>query len=662
MKSLSRIAFLILCVFSAKISLAQTKPQPFQLSDLRKMVRISSLRISPDGNKIAIITSRPDWKKDKSKQEIDLVDVASGSSRSITFDREGISQPRWSSDGSHLAFLSKDPETKKSQIFIMSMKGGDPVRITKSKTGINEYSWSPDDNKIAYVTQDAVPNPKEIKHHEDAFRVTDNNYTTRAAVQPWHLWIISADGGTPKRLTKGSWSLNTDQGSGSPLTWSPDGQSIVFQKFPDVWFGNAWHSTIAAVDSSGGEVRTVIGKENSGNPVYAPKGNTLAFMRPRNGDQNNGNAVYVKQDGNITDVTAELARNINSYHWLPGGNKMLLTGYKGTESVMWEQPVNGNATQLDLGDVNPGYSSMSISDNGVIAFTGSTPDHPEELYVMHSVDDSPKRLTNLNSFVDSLALAKVKGIEWNGPDGFNEDGVLTYPLNYESGKKYPLVLVIHGGPEGASTIPFSPLTQLLAAQGFLVFQPNYRGSINLGDKYQHAIYRDTGKGPGNDVMAGLKKVEQMGIVDTDRMGVSGWSYGGYMTSWLNGNYPDQWKAAMEGAALNDWVMDYTIAFYQTDDLYFFGGSPYVKKYHKIWKEQSPISYAQNVKAPTLIMGDVGDPNVPIVNSYEMYHALRDNGVHVEFYAYPANSHFPHDIVRTTDIYSRWVDWMVKYVK
>lgn len=662
MKSFNRIILVFIFVLFAKSFPAQAQQeQPFQLTDLKKLVRISSPRISPDGSHIAIIVSRPDWKKDEYKQELDLVDVAKKSSRSITYNREGISQPRWSSDGSHLAFLSKDPETKKSQIFVMSMKGGDPVRITKSKTGVTEYSWSPDDDKIAFVAQDTVPNPKEIKHHEDAFEVTDNNYTTRAAVQPWHLWIVSADGGTPKRLTKGDWSLNTDQGSISPLTWTPDGKSIVFQKFPDVWFGNAWHSTIAEVDTSGGDISTVIETENTGEAGYAPKGNTLAFMRPRDGDQNNGNAVYIKKAGQITDATAGLARNINSYHWLPDGQQMLLTGYKGTQSVMWKQPVDGEASQLDFGDINPGRG-LSISDGGSIAFTGSTPNHPTELYVMKSVDENPKKLTNLNSFVDSLALAKVEGIEWNGPDGFREDGVLTYPLNYESGKKYPLVLVIHGGPEGASTVPFSPLPQLLAAKGFIVFQPNYRGSINLGDKYQHAIYRDTGKGPGKDVMAGLKKVKKMSIVDTDRMGVSGWSYGGYMTSWLNGNYPDQWKAALEGAALNDWVLDYTIAFYQTDDLYFFGGSPYVKKYQKIWKEQSPITYAHNVQAPTLILGDVGDPNVPIVNSYEMYHALRDNGVHVKFYAYPANSHFPHDIVRTTDIYRRWVDWMVKYVK
>ncbi|MGH8403535.1 MAG: alpha/beta hydrolase family protein, partial [Gammaproteobacteria bacterium] len=226
---------------------------------------------------------------------------------------------------------------------------------------------------------------------------------------------------------------------------------------------------------------------------------------------------------------------------------------------------------------------------------------------------------------------------------------------------YPLVLVIHGGPEGASTVRFSPLPQLLAAAGFLVFQPNYRGSINLGDKYQHAIYRDTGEGPGKDVMAGLAAVEKLGSVNQNRIGVTGWSYGGYMTTWLTGHY-NVWKAAVAGAPLTDWVMDYTISYYQTGDRYFFGSSPWTDAGWKIWREQSPITYVRNVKAPTLLMSDVLDANVPFVNAEEWYHGLRDNGVPVEFYAYPETTHFPRDIVQTTDVYRHWVGWMEKYLK
>ncbi len=661
MKPLNRVILIGLFALIYRGGFCQTTHRPFELTDLRRLVSLSSPRISPDGSRIAVVVSRPDWEKDKSKAEIDLFDIAGGSPRSLTFEREDISDVRWSPDGSRLSFIAKDPESKKVQIFVMPMNGGDPVRITDSKTGVDEYSWSPDGTKIAFVAQDTVANPKAIEHHEDVFQVTDNNYLVRASVQPWHIWIVSAKGDSARRLTEGSWSLNTDQGTITPLAWTPDGKSIAFQRFPDVWFGNAWHSTICVVDTNGRKVTTLVKEEDSGNPEYGPGSGILAFMRPRGGDQNNGNAVYVDLNGKIADATGALARNINNFTWLPGGRALLLAGENGTKSVLWDQPINGPAEELHLGDVQPG-GDVSVSDNGVIAFVASTPSHPSELYTMKSVNSLPERLSEFNKFVDTLALSGAESVNWKGPDGFDEDGVLNYPVEYKTGQKHPMVLVIHGGPEGASTLRFSPLVQLLAAKGFFVFQPNYRGSINLGDAYQHAIFRDTGEGPGKDVMAGLAKVEESGMIDTTRIGISGWSYGGYMTSWLNGYYPDIWKAAVEGAALNDWVMDYTIAFYQTGDIYFFGGSPWVKDYWKIWREQSPIELARNVKAPTLIMGDVGDPNVPIVNSYEMYHALRDNGVNTEFFAYPADTHFPHDIVRTTDIFSRWVAWMVKYLK
>ncbi len=443
--------------------------------------------------------------------------------------------------------------------------------------------------------------------------------------------------------------------------WSRDGHSITFTRFPGPYWGPSFHSVIDSVGVAGSTPASVVTEQGAMDASYAPDGDTLAFMRPRGGDQNNGNAVYVKSGGAIRDSTSALARNINSYAWLPRDKGLLLAGEDGTHGVLWQQPLNGNARILDLGDVEAS-ADMTVSKAGAVAFIGSTTSHPGELYVMVSIAAKPRRLTNLNTFVDKLVLGRTESIDWLGPDGFHGDGAVTYPVGYQRGRKYPLVLVIHGGPEEASTVKFSPLPQLLAAAGYLVFQPNYRGSTNLGDAYQHAIYRDTGEGPGKDVMAGLAAVQKLGVVDGDRIAVTGWSYGGYMTTWLTGHYPQAWKAAVSGAALTDWVMDYTISYYQTGDTYFFGSSPWKASDHAIWREQSPITAAHNVTAPTLIMGDVGDPNAPLVNSYEWYHALRDNGVEVEFYAYPVDTHFPKDIVHTTDVYRRWVGWMDKHLK
>ena len=496
MKLINLFIFILFTILVSRMSLPQNIKKVFNLEDLRKIVRLSDPQISPDGNKVALIVSKPDWKKDKNKEEIGLVNIKDGSIRSITFKRESISGLRWSPDGNNLAFISKSLDSQKTQIFVMPMNGGDPLQITESKTGVKEFAWSPDGKKIAFVAQDTIPNPKAIKHHEDAFKVSYNNYLVRAELQPWHLWLVSSSGGKAKQLTKGKFSLCTDQESISPIVWNKTGSSIMFQKFPDVWEGNVWHSIIAEVDTSGNAVKTLIEDETSGNPQYAPGTEMISFMRPRNGDQSNGNAVYTRIDGKNIDVTSKLKRNINNYLWLPNGKSILIAGDKGTHSVIWQQSIDGDAEQIDLGNVEVESKNISVSNNGMIAFIGNTSIHPSELYVLSSINEKPKKLTNFNSFTDSLYLAKTETINWKGFDGFDEDGVLTYPVNFKSGEKYPLVLVIHGGPEGASTMKFSALPQLLSAKGFFVFQPNYRGSINHGDAYQHAIHRDTGEGPG----------------------------------------------------------------------------------------------------------------------------------------------------------------------
>ena len=652
---------IVLIALFAGAPLASIAAPPFRLDDLQRLVKLSDPQLSPDGKSVAIVVITPVWKTDKHDTRIDVVDVASGTKRALTHDRENVSSPRWSPDGTRLAFLAQDDKTKQSQIYVMPMVGGDAQRITGTKEGIDEFTWSPDGDRIAYITQDPPINDKAIKAHDKAFQVTDGNFLLRKALAPWHLWVVAATGGTATRLTQGDYSLQTDQEGATPLVWSRDGKSIVFTKFPSPYWGPSFRSVIADVAADGkGKPMTVVGDQGANDFAYASDGRTFAFLRMRNGDQNNGNAVYVGGHGATRDATAALARNLNAYAWLPGSRALLLQGDLGTRSVLWEQPSDGAARGLDLGDVEAG-NDLSIAKTGEVAFIGSTPTHPDELYVMASANAKPRRLTDVNAFVDKLELARTESVQWNSDGGTSADGVLTYPVGYHKGKTYPLVLVIHGGPESASTVRFSPLPQLLSAAGFLVFQPNYRGSTNLGDAYQHAIYRDTGTGPGKDVMAGLAAVGKLGIVDTNRIGVSGWSYGGYMTTWLTGHY-DVWKAAVAGASLTDWVMDYTVAYYQMGDTYFFGSTPWSAEGWDIWRQQSPITYARSVKAPTLIMGDVGDPNVPLVNSYEWYHALRDNGVQVEFWAYPADTHFPGDIVQQTDVYRRWVDWMTGRLK
>jgi dipeptidyl aminopeptidase/acylaminoacyl peptidase len=279
---------------------------------------------------------------------------------------------------------------------------------------------------------------------------------------------------------------------------------------------------------------------------------------------------------------------------------------------------------------------------------------------MSSVDAKPRRLTSLNDWAGELALGKMERVTWKN-DGFDEDGIVVYPPDFDASKKYPLVLFIHGGPQSASIRSFGLGAQALAAKGWIVFSPNYRGSDNLGTKYEHAIYNDSGAGPGRDVMAGIAALQKRGFIDSNRMAVSGWSYGGYMTSWMIGHY-NIWKAAVAGAAVNNLMQEYALSDNSVTTAYSMPGKPYDPKFAKAWIEQSPITYANAIKTPTLIITDTGDTRVPATQSFEMYHALKDNGVEVKFVEYPVGGHFPGDPVRGADVYRRWIDWIEQHFK
>jgi dipeptidyl aminopeptidase/acylaminoacyl peptidase len=349
---------------------------------------------------------------------------------------------------------------------------------------------------------------------------------------------------------------------------------------------------------------------------------------------------------------------------MPDGKSFLTGGHDSTTTGYWIVPADGGSVRrLDLGDVEPQWSfwiDASVAPNGTIAFTGSTPMHPRELYVLDSPTSKPRRLTDFNREVAALELGRVETIRWQN-EGFQQDGVLIYPPGFDTAKKYPLVLYIHGGPRASSTIGFSALPQELAANDWIVFQPNYRGSDNLGNRYTTAISNDSGAGPGRDVMAGVEEVKKRGSVDADRIAVGGWSYGGYMTSWMIGHYPI-FKAAVSGAAVNNLFDQYVLGDGGLGRRLTWGspfsGDTNLKKYI----DQSPITYARNIKAPTLIMSDTGDVRVPITQSFQMYRALSDNGVPVQFIAFPVSGHSPEDPVHQAEVSRRYIDWFKKYLK
>jgi dipeptidyl aminopeptidase/acylaminoacyl peptidase len=643
-----------------------------ELGDFAKIVSVADPQIAPDGRAVVCVVSRVNLEQDRDDKELVLVDVATGGMRSLTRDRKDLRSPRWSPSGDRLAFLAAAGSGKeeKPQIFVLAMSGGDAAKITDAVNGVEQFAWRPNGQEIAYVTADEAENKKDIEKHLDAFEVGDNGYLESKAPTPSHIWLVAADGGKPRRLTSGTWTLPKvlpPSSPSSPISWSPDGNSIVFTKQDDPHSGDSDRRTVQILDVAKGEVRKLTSHEKlEGFGLFSPDGGQIAYWFPRDGSRANENEIYVTSaaGGDGQDATRAIDRNILRAIWMPDGKSLLVGGHDRTQVGLWIQPIGGTAKKLALGDVSPAWSfwvDASVGRNGEIAFSGSTPGQPSELYYMASTDEAPKRLTNFNAEVAGLALGKTERFEWQGPDKFAEDGVVVYPPGFDKGKKYPLVLIIHGGPRAATTTQFSFLPQLVAAHDYVVFEPNYRGSENLGNAYTHAIWNDAGDGPGRDVMAGVAALKKLGFVDENNVAVTGWSYGGYMTTWLMGHYSG-WKAAVAGAAVTNMVDQFNLADFNVTERYIFNGSPYVGDNLKAYIEQSPITYAAKMKTPTLILSDTGDFRVTITQSYQLFHALKDNGVPVRFFAYPVGGHFPNDPVRQMDVYRRWSEWLVQYLK
>jgi len=597
-----------------------------------------------------------------------LVDVATRANRILVQGQKGLTLPRWSPAGDQLAFVSLATTSKGAQpeVHVQNLSGGDARVVTAASTGVQQYAWSPNGRTIAYVTADTAPNQTALDNGDDAFEVGNDNMFATAAPTPAHIWLAPSDSGDPKRLTEGSWTV----ASGPPIpfiAWSPDGQSIAFTQQSTPHDGDSYETKIAVVNVATGTIRDITGRTSfEGFPVYSPDGQSIAFFQPRDFDPNNVNEIAVApaSGGTARVATRGIDRSLYRAMWLPDNRSLIVGGNDGVRVSLWLQPVDGPAHRLDLGEVNPTWALFwvvaDIGRDGAIAFTGTTSGHPTELYYMKSATAPVVRLTDFNQPIANLAVARADSVHWLGPNGFAEDGVLLYPPGFRPERRYPLVLWIHGGPQATSATTWDGIAQLVASHGYLVFSPNYRGSDNVGNAYQRAIVNDAGAGPARDILAGVASLVRRGFVDTTRMAATGWSYGGTMTVWLIG-HSHRFVAAIAGAPLVDFIDEYALSDLNTTVGSFFGGSPWHEQLGDAYRAQSPLSYAQAIRTPTLILHDLQDQRSPPVGSFKLYHALRDNGVPVSFVIFPVPGHYPGDPIHSRDLLRRWIAWLDRYL-
>ncbi|HJZ68441.1 MAG TPA: S9 family peptidase [Blastocatellia bacterium] len=664
----------VLMLVAASLAPAQQTPRhPLKLDDVFRLQNVNDPQISPDGQWIAYVVSTVDMKEDKSSGHIWMVSYDGKVDRQITSSQDSESAPRWSPDGKYLSFTSSRPgPAKGNQVWLLDRSGGDAMQLTSTKGRLQGYEWSPDSKRLALVVGDPDPEaeaaaaaaesgakpkpPKPIVIDRYHFKQDGQGYLLSGR----HSYIYLFDIATKKleRLTKSKW----DESSPS---WSPDGTRIAFMSnhaddpdrepsaqlfVADATLG-AIEKPLSPATSRGGRVR----------PEWSPDGNLIAFLEGEDkkyGAYSMEHLAFVPSDGSAAPTrvkaTEDLDRGVSGLRFNGATLNLLVTDDR---SVYPAQVTRNSFARLMPSPVV--VSSLTFG-GGHIALLSGTDTKPTEVYAMEGA--SLRQLTHHNdSLMSELELAQTEEVNFKSADGTEVHGLLTYPTRYAKGTKVPLLLRIHGGPNGQDQHSFSVERQFFAANGYAVLAVNYRGSSGRGQKYSRAIFADWGHYEVDDLQAGVDHVIKMGVADPDRLGVGGWSYGGILTDYIIAS-DARFKAATSGAGTA-----FTVAFYGTDQYiiqydYEIGPPWDAKAWQTYQKISYPFLHANRIKTPTLFLGGERDFNVPVQGGQQMYQALRSLGVDTQMIIYPNENHGIQRPSYQRDRYERYLAWYDKYLK
>ncbi len=643
-------------VFLASISLpAQSDLPSFNWdSYMEHAVSIRGLQFSPDGAHLLFTTRKANWDSNQWNSEHYVLDIAANTNVKLDFDQQGVRAVTWSPSGKYLSFLAT--EKGYTQLFIETYPERKLIKTSAHPTGITHYRWSPDETKVAYLAQDPKMEALSPEPFVKAFEVGPHGYLEQGASPSTHLHLWDLEMQKMTRLTEGSWTISSD------LSWSADGESVSFTKKLSAYPSNWNRNKVMLFELSTNTLSALsvqLGFEFA--PQFAPKGNGMIYYSAL--DKNPAgmrDLLFHLGETRPVNITEALDRNFKSFFWLPKGKGVIAFGQQGTLDGVWKITLDGEVQETPFSNSYV-ISNLVVNKKGKIAMVASTGNQPPEIFYVESLKDKPQKLSSFNETFKNMALGKVESINWETDNNMTADGVVTYPPDFSEEKRYPLVLFIHGGPTASSSESFNPMAQRMAGKGWIVLQPNYRGSNNRGDAFQEAIMNDGGEGPGKDVMAGVQQLVAKGFIDESKIGVSGWSYGGFMTSWLLGRYPTIWKVAVAGAPPVDYTDMTSLTRMNLTLRHAITNSPWVGDNYELHFDMSPMKNLAKIQTPTLIMSKVEDQIVSVTGSYKLYHALLANHIPTKFIAYPGGGHFPSDPLNQKDVYDRWVGWLEHYL-
>jgi len=606
---------------------------------------LTDLQLSPDGTHLAFVVSEAP-KGEQRAQHIWMYDKRTDAVRQFTYSKKSETNPRWSPDGSQLAFLSNRGGDEQ-QIYLMNSSGGEAAARTKGKSNIKSFAWSKDGKYIAYIAPDA-------KTDEDEKREKDKNdarIADKDNKQP-RVWLLPVESGDPKAITPANWEIKE-------LAWMPSGQNLVVSA-TDHPESDQNTDRIFGVHVPDGEmIRLALPRGPFGQIRVSPNGKTIAYIGAREDGPSPHDLMLlpVENDAARNVSGLSLDRQIFDFKWLRDGT-LLAVSADGFRTKFSAFGANGAINEIkSTVPINP--SAFAVSDGGEAFFVSQTATQPQELFVWDQ-KTSPRQITHINDAWKQYSLATPEFYKYKSFDGQEIEAALLKPAGYNGKTKLPLIALIHGGPTGAWEDTVETWGQLLVARGYAIFYPNIRGSIGYGQKFIEMNRGDWGGGDFQDVMAGVDDLIARGIADPLKLAIGGWSYGGYMSEWAI-TQTTRFKAAVSGAGLSNLISEYGTEQHPSYDEWFYG-VPYEPEKITGFLNSSPFVHLKNAKTPTLILQGEADIVDPVGQSLELYRGLKRYGVDTELVLYPREPHGFHEEKHLVDRLNRILAWYDKYLK